>query len=187
MCSVTPLSNDNPSAVRDDSTGNPAMVIWRKYVDAGQSVTIPTTVAGWGGYIPLAPDGFTYDFSDAVVVLHQAVEIGGKTSSKAMADGYTAVKVDPLMVDEHAKRNPKHTGYGILPQFDLNMAVDRVTAIRETSPDLDIIIELHSFLSCNAAIQLAEKLRPLRIFYYEEPMHSMHVENMEQSGYMLLG
>lgn len=85
--SVTPLSNDNPSAVRDDSTGNPAMVIWRKYVDAGQSVTIPTTVAGWGGYIPLAPDGFTYDFSDAVVVLHQAVEIGGKTSSKAMADG----------------------------------------------------------------------------------------------------
>ena len=102
-----------------------------------------------------------------------------RAARKAMADGYTAVKVDPLMVDEHAKRNPKHTGYGILPQFDLNMAVDRVTAIRETSPDLDIIIELHSFLSCNAAIQLAEKLRPLRIFYYEEPMHSMHVENME--------
>ena len=60
----------------------------------------------------------------------------------------------------------------------VQMAVDRVAAIREAGPDLDIIIELHSFLSCNAAIQLAEQLRPLRIYYYEEPMHSMHVENM---------
>ena len=97
---------------------------------------------------------------------------------KAMADGYDAIKVDPLMVDKDAKRNPKHTGYGLLPKADLQMAVDRVAAIREAGPDLDIIIELHSFLSCNAAIQLAEQLRPLRIYYYEEPMHSMHVENM---------
>ena len=101
-----------------------------------------------------------------------------QAARKAMADGYDAIKVDPLMVDENAKRNPKHTGYGILPQEDLEMAVNRVAAIREAGPKLDIIIELHSFLSCNAAIQLAEQLRPLRIFYYEEPMHSMHVENM---------
>lgn len=102
----------------------------------------------------------------------------GRAAQNAIADGYDAIKVDPLMIDENAKRNPKHTGYGILPQKDLRMAVDRVAAIREAGPDLDIIIELHSFLSCNAAIQLAEQLRPLRIYYYEEPMHSMHVENM---------
>lgn len=84
---VTPLSNNNPSALRDDSSGNPAMMIWRKYLQAGQTVDVPSTSVGWGGYTPLSPNGFTYSYSDAEIVLHQKVEIGGKTTSKAMADG----------------------------------------------------------------------------------------------------
>lgn len=84
---VTPLSNNNMSALRDDSTGNPAMVIWRKHVQSGQTVDVPSASVGWGGYTPLSPDGFAYNYTDAEIILHQKVEIGGKTTSKAMADG----------------------------------------------------------------------------------------------------
>jgi L-alanine-DL-glutamate epimerase-like enolase superfamily enzyme len=102
-----------------------------------------------------------------------------EATKNAMDEGYDCIKVDPLMVDETGKRNPKQSSYGILPYQDVELAFDRVAGMREVGgPALDIIIELHSFLGCTAAIQLAERLKPLRIYYYEEPMHSLHVENM---------
>lgn len=102
-----------------------------------------------------------------------------EATQKAVNEGYTSLKVDPLMVDETGKRNPKHTSYGIIPTEDIKMAVDRVAAIREAGGEkMDIIIEIHSFLGCTSAIQLAEALEQYRIYYYEEPMHSLHVENM---------
>ena len=45
--------------------------------------------------------------------------------------------------------------------------------IRDLSPDLDIIIELHSFTDTSTAIQLANYIDDLNIMYYEEPVISL--------------
>lgn len=43
--------------------------------------------------------------------------------------------------------------------------------------DMDIIIEMHSLTDTVAAIQVAQALEDLRIFYYEEPVHPLNIEN----------
>ena len=48
--------------------------------------------------------------------------------------------------------------------------VDRVRVTRETvGPDVDIIIENHSYLDANTAIQFAQAIEPYNIMYFEEP------------------
>ncbi len=42
---------------------------------------------------------------------------------------------------------------------------------------MDIIIEMHSLTDTVAAIQVAQALEDLRIFYYEEPVHPLNIEN----------
>ena len=42
---------------------------------------------------------------------------------------------------------------------------------------MDIIIEMHSLTDTVAAIQVAQALEDLRIFYYEESVHPLNIEN----------
>lgn len=88
---------------------------------------------------------------------------------KAKAEGYTCVKVDPVGFDEEGQWMA-WSNYGLLEYRQLNVAVDRVRAIREAGgPDMDIIIELHSLTDMKTAIQLGRELEQFRCFYYEEP------------------
>ena len=58
---------------------------------------------------------------------------------------------------------------------DLKLATDRVAAIREAGGDqLDIIIELHSLLDTNTAIQLGQSIQKYRIMYMEEPTQPLN-------------
>lgn len=93
---------------------------------------------------------------------------------KAMAEGYTAVKVDP--VGFNMKGNwMEWSNYGLLEYDQMKAAVDRVAAIREAGgPGLDIIIELHSLTDTNTAIQLGRELEKYRCFYYEEPTQPLN-------------
>ena len=93
---------------------------------------------------------------------------------KAMAEGYTAIKVDP--VGFNTKGNwMEWSNYGLLEYDQLKVAVDRVAAIREAGgPGLDIIIELHSLTDTNTAIQLGRELEQYRCFYYEEPTQPLN-------------
>ncbi len=102
-CAVTPLSNDNAAALRDDSSGNPAITVWRKSAGAGEKIAIPSAKAGWGGYTPIAPEPFGYEYSDAEVLLYQKVEIGGKTASKPMADRITNMRNGALIYNSRCK------------------------------------------------------------------------------------
>jgi galactonate dehydratase len=103
---------------------------------------------------------------------------------KAMTQGFTAVKVDPIGTTRDAVwarelSNEEWTMRGCLPQKVLTAAFDRVKAMREAGGnDLDIIIELHAFTDTNTAIQLGLALQELNIYYYEEPTHPMNVESM---------
>ncbi len=101
-------------------------------------------------------------------------------AKKAIAEGYTAVKVDPLALSDREPdgRGPWKTT-GLLDNHTLETAVDRVAAIREAGgPDLDIIIELHSYTDVLSSIQLGRRLEQYNIFYYEEPCSPLNPGNM---------
>ncbi|MFV0334775.1 MAG: mandelate racemase/muconate lactonizing enzyme family protein [Tropicimonas sp.] len=124
-----------------------------------------------------------FDWSDRFVALFHPEEYAA-AARKAMDDGYDAVKVDPVMIFQDGNKMPPPAGvphryFGILEHRDVKMAVDRIAAIRdEVGPDVDIIVEIHSYLGVNAAIQLGRALEDFGVFYYEEPVHPMNVDNM---------
>lgn len=101
---------------------------------------------------------------------------------EAMADGYTAVKIDPIFVPSSGAADPAklfaNQGTHIRGSFkyaDLKCAAERIAAAREAGgEDLDIIIELHSLTDTNTATELAAALEPYRIMYYEEPTQPMN-------------
>lgn len=97
-----------------------------------------------------------------------------EAARKAMADGFTAVKVDPIGFD--LKGNwMGWSNRGVLENKQLQVAVDRVAAIREAGgPDLDIIIELHALTDANTSVQLGRALEPYNCFYYEEPTQPLN-------------
>jgi len=107
-----------------------------------------------------------------------------EATRKAMAQGYTAVKVDPIGVTmdgvwAREASNPNWKMRGKLSNEMLKIAYERTAAIREAGgEDLDIIIELHSYMDTITAIQLGKVLEPLNIYYYEEPVHPLNVDSM---------
>jgi L-alanine-DL-glutamate epimerase-like enolase superfamily enzyme len=99
---------------------------------------------------------------------------------KAVADGYNAVKVDPVGFTPDGVWMG-WSNYGVLQQDQLKLAVDRVAAIREAGgPNVDIIIELHSLTDTNSAVQLGRELEKFNIFYYEEPVMPLNVQSMKE-------
>jgi L-alanine-DL-glutamate epimerase-like enolase superfamily enzyme len=97
----------------------------------------------------------------------------------ALADGYDAVKVDPIQIDRHGVMAVNQRFFGLLIADQVRMGEERIAAIREAvGPDVDIICEIHSLLGTNAAIQFARAIEKYNIFYYEEPIHPMNADNM---------
>ncbi len=102
----------------------------------------------------------------------------------AVNDGFDAIKVDPVFMPPE----PKPIGevffthgthyYGSMKKKELDMAVARIAACREAGgDDLDIIVEIHSLLDANTAVQLGKLLEPYRIMYYEEPTMPRNVKD----------
>lgn len=86
---------------------------------------------------------------------------------KAVSEGYDAVKVDVLDVDENGTRidNPR----GALPYSIIKMAAGRIRAIREAVGDeVDIIVENHGNTDTAVAIEFSRAIEEYRIMYYEE-------------------
>lgn len=104
----------------------------------------------------------------------------------AAAQGYTAVKVDPIGVTDQglwirANRDDTWRLRGSLPRKVLDLACARVSAMREAGgPGLDIILENHAFTDTNTAIQLGQALAPYGIYYMEEPVHPLNVQSMRE-------
>lgn len=97
----------------------------------------------------------------------------------AMADGYNAIKVDPLIYSDQPDGKGDWKITGPLEKKVIKTVYDRVAAMREAGGDnLDIIIENHSNTDTIAAIQIGQALEELRIFYYEEPCHPLNAKSM---------
>lgn len=86
---------------------------------------------------------------------------------KAVNEGYDAVKVDVLNVDESG--NPFPSVRGALPRSIIKTAASRIKAIREAvGDDVDIIVENHGNTDTQSAIEFAKAIEEYRILYYEE-------------------
>ncbi|MCI9331250.1 MAG: mandelate racemase/muconate lactonizing enzyme family protein [Oscillibacter sp.] len=96
-----------------------------------------------------------------------------QAARKAMAGGFTAVKVDPVGFDKQG-RWMGWSSRGVLQKEQLETAVARVAAMREAGPELDIIIELHALTDTTTAVQLGRELEKLGCFYYEEPTQPLN-------------
>ena len=86
---------------------------------------------------------------------------------KALAQGYNAVKVNPLMFDEKGERG--WNNYKILPYERIELVYNRIKAIRKAvGPSVDIILETHAMLTDTTAIQIGRALEEFNLMYYEE-------------------
>ena len=102
-----------------------------------------------------------------------------EVTRKAIAQGYTAVKVDPVIFSDQPNGKGEWKIRGPLENRVLRLAYERVKAMREAGgPDLDIILENHANTDTISAIELGRALEDLRIFYYEEPVHSQNPRSM---------
>lgn len=96
-----------------------------------------------------------------------------EAARKAMNDGFTAVKVDPIGFDAHGKWMG-WSSRGVLQREQMELAVNRVAAMRQAGPNLDIIIELHALTDATTSVQLGRELEKLNCFYYEEPTQPLN-------------
>ncbi len=127
---------------------------------------------------------FDWDTEHRLIVEPEAY---AEATRKAMAQGYTAVKVDPLLVRPDGKHirqprpDPNYRVKGSLSNETLKMAYNRVKAMRDVGGDaLDIILELHANTDMTTAIQVGSCLEELGIYYLEEPTDPVNVGCMKE-------
>jgi L-alanine-DL-glutamate epimerase-like enolase superfamily enzyme len=97
---------------------------------------------------------------------------------KAVAQRYDCIKVDPVGITAQGVWGGANLE-GILTPTQLRMFYNRTEAIRKAvGTDVDIIIEVHSYLGVTSAIQFANAIEDLNCMFYEEPIHPLNVDAM---------
>ena len=103
-----------------------------------------------------------------------------ETALIAQEEGYDALKVDVLAMDGQGNWNQQDLS-GVLPDRVLRRGYDRLAAMRKAvGPDMDIIVEMHSFTSTIAAIQFGRMIAELGVLYYEEPVMPLNPKQMKK-------
>jgi L-alanine-DL-glutamate epimerase-like enolase superfamily enzyme len=103
-----------------------------------------------------------------------------ETARIAVAEGYDAIKVDPIAMDDKGNWNQRNLT-GVLPDRILRLGYNRLKAMREAiGPDVDIIVEMHAFTDATAAIQFGKMIEELGIYYYEEPVMPLNPKLMKK-------
>lgn len=93
-----------------------------------------------------------------------------KWSQKAVSEGYDAIKIDFFIYDEEKGFYGDNERLGLLSKTSLNRYEKRLAAVREAiGPDVDIIIENHSYTDAESSIQIAKIAEKYGIFCFEEP------------------
>lgn len=121
---------------------------------------------------------FGWSDDGAMWVHHGKVEDYAEAARVAIAQGYTAVKVDPIMITEDGQIESPHRLKGALDHAILHRTESRIAAIREAvGPEVDIILELHSLTSITGGQQLAQICAPYNMFMVEEAVNYNSARN----------
>ncbi|MEP1552833.1 MAG: mandelate racemase/muconate lactonizing enzyme family protein [Paraglaciecola sp.] len=92
---------------------------------------------------------------------------------KAVAEGYDAVKVDPIVYDKDGNSSFDRTKLFTKPQ--MRLFGDRLRAIRSAvGADVDIIFESHSLMGAASAIQMGDVIEEVGCMMYEEPVNYLN-------------
>jgi L-alanine-DL-glutamate epimerase-like enolase superfamily enzyme len=103
-----------------------------------------------------------------------------QTAAVAVADGYDAIKIDVLAMDEHGNWNQRNLN-GCISDSVLRLGYDRLKAVREKiGRGIDIIVEMHSFTDTTAAIQFGKMIEEFGVYYYEEPVMPLNPKQMKK-------
>lgn len=95
--------------------------------------------------------------------------------------GFTAMKFDPFRYFEGGFRWDHQAPGSATRNRWLQVAVDRVAAVREAvGRDVDILLEAHGKFDPPTAIAIAEAMAGFDLYWYEEPTDSAHVGAMKQ-------
>jgi len=99
-------------------------------------------------------------------------------AAEVVGMGYDALKFDPF-------RAPRGSGWGprerLMEPARGELAYQRVRAVREAvGPDIEVLVEVHGYLSVMDAIAWGRRIVPLRPFFYEEPVDAMNVDAMRR-------
>ncbi len=85
-----------------------------------------------------------------------------------VAEGYVALKTDPFV--EMRQHHRRYTS-GMISAAGANLGVETIAAIREAvGPDVEILIDCHGNYNVPTAINLARRLEPYNIGWFEEPV-----------------
>ncbi|MEN6385778.1 MAG: mandelate racemase/muconate lactonizing enzyme family protein [Veillonellales bacterium] len=103
-----------------------------------------------------------------------------ETAAVAVAEGYDAIKIDVLAMDEEGNWNQRNLN-GVLSDSVLRLGYDRLKAVRERIGNkIDIIVEMHSFTDTTAAIQFGKMIEELGVYYFEEPVMPLNPKQMKK-------
>ena len=114
-----------------------------------------------------------------------------REARRAIAEGFTAVKVDPLWTDDKGLCTSPQRIYRtdgsdwewkkLDTKYQLKTISDRVGAIRDAVGDnIGIVIELHGMTDVNTSIQIGRELDQYGCLYYEEPGQSMDYRYLKE-------
>lgn len=93
-----------------------------------------------------------------------------RASRKAVDEGYDAIKIDFFTFKPEGGVYTDLDRIGLLPPHLMRMFEERVKAVRdEIGPDVDLIVENHSQIDAQSAVQIGNMIKKYNIFYYEEP------------------
>jgi galactonate dehydratase len=91
-------------------------------------------------------------------------------AKQVVGDGFTALKFDPFAHTNYLFGDDLSSNL-TLTSAQEDLAYDVVQAVREAvGPDIPLAIETHALLSMPTAIRMAERLAPLNLMWYEEPV-----------------
>jgi L-alanine-DL-glutamate epimerase-like enolase superfamily enzyme len=93
-----------------------------------------------------------------------------RNAKKAVAEGYDAIKIDFFMFDKDGRSFADEDRTRLLKPYHVSLIEERAAAVREAvGPNVDIIMENHSFPDALSAVQLGQRVRKYNIFCFEEP------------------
>lgn len=104
------------------------------------------------------------------VIPSLSLEDYAREGRRAVAEGYDCVKYDFFTFAPDGSKYGDEDRIGLKSPKYIHLIESRVAAVREAvGPDVDIIIENHSFTDAQAASQIGRAVKKYNIFYFEEP------------------
>jgi len=116
-------------------------------------------------------------------VIQATPEDYARTTEKAVADGYTAIKADYTCITPDGKMRDHDTMRGIVSQEMIDTACARIEATRKAVGDnIDIIVECHSHTDALSSVQYAKAVEKYKIYYFEEGTYPMNTQTARNAA-----